>query len=115
MANARRLAGLLMVLSAFTHLSELFVFDWSRVMAFVVGFGLAFFAIGLFLLRPGRTVLWWGAIVPSVAVVLGTANSLQKGSFHPHTIWHLAIDLVVIPICVSLLWQGRGRAGSAPR
>ena len=105
----RRFAGILMLLSGVTHLSELFVFGFAGpVMAVVVGFGLAFFAIGWHLLRPGRTVLWWGATLPALAAFLGIANSIRLGSLHPYTIWHLAVDLTVFPICILLLRQEPG-------
>jgi hypothetical protein len=77
-------------------------------MPFVVGFGLAFFGIGLSLLRPGRRVLWWGAVLPATAAFLGIANSLRQGSMHPYTVWHLAVDLTVFPICIFLLARNGG-------
>ncbi len=107
MPRARKLAGVLMLLSGVTHLSELLVFDWGPVLAVVVAFGLAFFAIGWFLLRPGERVLWWGALLPAFAAFLGVANSIRNGFLHPYTAWHLAVDLTVFPICLHLLLQAR--------
>jgi hypothetical protein len=104
----RRLAGFLLLASGVTHLSELWVFGvGSPHMPVVVGFGVAFFAIGLFLLRPGRRVLWWGAVLPAVAACLGVANSVRQGCMHPYTMWHLAVDLTVFPICIGLLIRSR--------
>jgi len=108
-AGLRRLAAFLMLASSATHLSELWVFGLeSPVMLVVVGFGVAFFVIGLFLLRPGRRVLWWGAVLPAIAAFLGVANSLRLGSMHPYTVWHLAVDLTVFPICIGLLARKPG-------
>jgi hypothetical protein len=111
MQKSRKLAGILMVASGVTHTSELFVFGWGLIMAIVLGFGAAFFVIGIFLLRDGEKVLWWGTILPSIAIVLGIANSVRSGYFHPYTIWHLAVDFTVVPICAYHLMR---RSTSAP-
>ncbi len=109
MATSRKLAGVLMLISAVTHTSELFVFGWSPVIAIVLGFAVAFGCIGVFLLREGDRVLWWGAILPSIAIVLGIGNSIRNGAIHPYTIWHLIVDFTVVPICVYHLVRNRKR------
>jgi hypothetical protein len=110
MTTLRNVAGSLMLMSSVTHLSEIYVFGWgSPVMAVVVGFGLAFLVIGWRLLRGGDAVLWWGAILPALAAFLGVANSIRNGYIHPYTIWHLAVDLTVFPICAYLLVQHRSQ------
>jgi len=107
MPRSRRLAGLLMLASGITHTSEPFVFGWSPVMPGVLAFGAAFFVIGLFLLREGRTVLWWGALLPGVAVALALGLVARQGSIRPLTVWHVAVDLTVVPICAYHLLRAR--------
>jgi hypothetical protein len=107
MQGARKLAGILMILSSVTHTSELFLFDWAPVMAVVLAFGLSFLAIGIGLLRGSDAAVRWGAALPALAALLGSANAIRMGSIHPFTIWHLAVDLTVFPICVWLLLQRR--------
>jgi hypothetical protein len=99
----RRLAGVLMLASATTHLSEPFIFPFSLPLVVATLYGFSFLAIGIFLLRSGTRVLWWGAILPLSAAILGTSNALLKGSMHPMTRWHLLVDLLVGPICIYLL------------
>ena len=103
MIKLRRAAGALMLTSAATHLSEPFFFGFRAPVLVAAAFGVAFFLIGLGLLRDGRTALWWGAILPALALVLGTANSIHQGHLHPLTMWHMAVDLVVSPSCFLLL------------
>lgn len=110
----RRLAGALMLASSMTHLSELFVFPFSLPLAVAALYGLSFLVIGIFLLRPGTRVLWWGAILPLSAAVLGTGNSILQGAMHPITRWHLFVDLVVGPICIYLLRQQQKGGGAPP-
>ena len=101
-----------MVASAVTHTSELFVFEWGPVMAVVIGFGVSFLFIGLGLLRGSDRALWWGAILPSIAIVLGIGNSIRNEYLHPYTMWHLAVDFTVVPICAYHLIKGRARASA---
>jgi hypothetical protein len=98
-----------MLISAVTHTSELFVFGWGPIIAVVLGFAAAFGVIGFHLLRDGNRALWWGALLPSLAIVLGIGNSIRNGSIHPYTIWHLMVDFTVVPICVYHLMRGRTR------
>jgi hypothetical protein len=103
----RRLAGVLMLASTVTHLSEPFIFPFSLPLAVATLYGLCFLAVGIFLFREGTRVLVWGAILPLSAAFLGTANALLQGYMHPLTRWHLFVDLIVGPICIYLLRQHR--------
>ena len=98
----RKLAGVLMLCSATTHLSEPFIFPFSLPLVIATLYGLSFLAIGIFLLRGGTRVLVFGAILPLSAAFLGTANAILQGHMHPLTRWHLFVDLVVGPICIYL-------------
>jgi hypothetical protein len=99
----RRLAGVLMLASTTTHLSEPFLFPWNPVLVVALLFGVSFGAIGILLLRGSRRVLFWGALLPLTAAFLGTVHSIANGYMHPLTRWHLCVDLVVGPICLYLL------------
>jgi hypothetical protein len=92
-----------MLASATTHMSEPFFLPFSIVLVGATLFGVAFLGIGIGLFRPGRRVLWWGAVLPLTAAFLGTVLSLRAGAMHPLTRWHLFVDLVVGPICIHLL------------
>ena len=113
MLDSRKLAGFLMIASAVTHTSELLVFGWGPVMAVVITFGFSFLIIGVFLLREGDRVLWWGALLPALAIVLGIGNSIRNEYLHSYTIWHLTVDFTVVPICVYHLVRKRSRTPAA--
>ena len=100
--NKRKVAASLMILSGITHVSQLFVYEGEHSVIGASIFGLIYFVIGMFLLREGRGALWAGAILPSIGGVLGIYRffSLQP---NPFSVFHVAIDLVVVPICVYLL------------
>jgi len=101
----RRLAGVLMLASSVTHLSEPFIFPLSLPLLVATLFGVSFLTIGIFLFRTGNRVLWWGAVLPLSAAVLGTGNSILAGYMHPITRWHLFVDLIVGPLCIYLMRQ----------
>jgi hypothetical protein len=109
----RRLAGLLMLASTTTHLSEPFFFPLSPVLVIALLFGVSFGVIGVLLLRGSQRVLFWGALLPLTAAFLGTVNSIANGYMHPLTRWHLFVDLIVGPLCIYLLRARRLRAGQA--
>ena len=67
-------------------------------------FGLIYFVIGLLLLGKGKGALWAGAILPSIGGVLGVYRFFFLHT-NPFSVFHVAIDLIVVPICVSLLWK----------
>lgn len=110
----RTLAGALMLASTATHLSEPFFFPPSLPLLVAQLYGVSFLFIGVFLLRGSEHVLWWGAVLPLSAALLGTANSIVQGSMHPITRWHLLVDLIVGPSCLYLLRRRRpSRDGAA--
>jgi hypothetical protein len=103
----RRIAGVLMLASTTTHLSEWFIFPFSFPLVISTLYGFSFLTIGILLLRRSTRVLLWGAIVPLSAAFLGTGNAILEGYMHPITRWHLFVDLVVGPSCIYLLSQHR--------
>jgi hypothetical protein len=109
----RKLAGVLMLASSTTHLSEPFIFPISLALVIATLYGFSFLAIGIFLFREGTRVLGWGAILPLSAAFLGTGNAILQGYMHPITRWHLFVDLVVGPICIYLLRQHRAASARA--
>lgn len=110
----RKLAGVLMLASTVTHLSEPFFFPFSVPLVIAQLYGVSFLFIGIFLLRGSQRVLWWGAVLPLSAAFLGIANSILHGYVPPITRWHLFVDLVVGPICIHLLRVKREAAKDAP-
>ena len=94
-----RLAGMLLMISGVTHVVQLKVYPLEHHVIGAAGFGIIYFFIGWFLLRHRPFAFWMGAILPSIGGVLG----LYRFFFlhpNPFTVFHVAIDLIVVPICI---------------
>ena len=95
-----------MLLSGLTHTAHFLFWDASSTNTpFAAAFGLFYFAIGVLLLRPGSVGLWLGAIVPGIGGVLSALIAL--GNPEPLAVFHAAINWVVFPSCIYLLFQRR--------
>lgn len=100
--QARLCAAALMLLSGVTHVSQLVVYPAKPNVIGAALFGVIYFAIGILLWRNNRLGLWLGAILPTIGGVLG---AIRFASLHrnPFSIFHIIIDLIVVPICIWLL------------
>jgi hypothetical protein len=96
-----------MLLSGVTHVVQLGVYGTHADVVGAALFGVAYFAIGLALRGPSRAALWLGATLPAIGGALGI---LRFAAVHanPFSLFHAAIDLVVVPICIVLLKRRAG-------
>ena len=101
---ARRLAAGLMMLSGVTHVAQLAVYPAHAHVVTAAVFGLLYFLIGLYLLRPKRAALWCAALFPMIGGGLGIYRFIVLQP-NPFSVFHVIIDIVVISICVRLLLQ----------
>ena len=106
MKQLLKLAGILMLISSVTHVVQLQVYPLEHHVIGAAGFGVIYFFIGWFLLRHKRMAAWFGAIVPTIGGVLGIARFFFL-HINPFTVFHVAIDLVVVPICIYYLRQNK--------
>jgi hypothetical protein len=96
---SRRLAALLMLVSGATHIAQLGVYGPSRPVLGAAFFGLLYLGVGLALLARGRLGLWLGAILPAIGGLLGVHRFLAIQR-NPFSLFHVALDAVVVPICL---------------
>lgn len=99
MKQLLRLAGMLLLVSSATHVVQLQVYPLEHHVIGAAGFGIIYFFIGLLLLRYKPIAIWLGAIVPSLGGVLGIYRFLFLHP-NPFTIFHVIVDLIVVPICI---------------
>ena len=99
MKRINTLAGMLMIISSVTHVLQLKVYPLEHHVIGAAAFGIIYFFIGFFILRRNHLAFWMGAILPSIGGVLGIYRFLWLHP-NPFTIFHVAIDLVVVPICI---------------
>jgi len=109
--HLRRIAAILMLLSGVTHVAQLFVYGAPGHVVGASLFGIAYFAIGVALKGQSRAALWLGAIVPAIGGTLGVIRFTTVHA-NPFSVFHVGIDLVVIPICVYLLLRRPARPRS---
>lgn len=110
--RARRVAAVLMLISGVTHVAQLYFYPANHSAWGASIFGAIYFALGLYLqLSTGRAALWLTAILPSIGGALGVWRFLY---LHPNafSVFHVAVDLVVVPCCVYLLVRRNSSAGS---
>ena len=99
----RRIAGVLMLISGVTHVVQLYFYPANHSAWGASIFGAIYFALGLYLLRSSaRTALWLTAILPSIGGALGVWRFLQLHR-NPFSVFHVAVDLIVVPCCIYLL------------
>ena len=103
-----KLAGILMLISSVTHVVQLQVYPLEHHVIGAAGFGIIYFFIGWFLLRRNQIAFWVGAILPSIGGILGVYRFIFLHP-NPFTVFHVAIDLIVIPICIYYLKQKKPR------
>lgn len=101
----RRVAAGLLLVSGVTHVVQLPIYGAGHSVIGATIFGGIYFAIGLALLSKSRMALVLGAIFPSIGGVLGVYRFLHLHP-NPFSVFHVVIDLVVVPACIFLLLRG---------
>ena len=99
MNHLLKLAGILLLISSATHVVQLQVYPLEHHVIGAAGFGIIYFFIGFFLLRRNSKAVWFGAMLPSIGGILGVYRFLFLHP-NPFTVFHVIIDLIVVPICV---------------
>lgn len=105
-SRPRSLAATLMLISGVTHVIQLFVYGAAGHVVGAALFGVAYFVIGLGLRGTSRWALWAGAVLPTIGGVLGVVRFTTLHA-NPFSVFHVGIDLVVVPICIYLLRSDR--------
>jgi len=100
-------AGLLL-LSGALHLVSVVLTQFDPTSIITLVFGIAYLAIGFFLFRNGRTILWFGAIVPLVGLLLAIIGMLMKPTLMG--VLFIAIDIVVATCCFILIFYKEQKA-----
>lgn len=102
--RSRLFAAILMLVSSFTHVVQLFVYpvESNLVSGLIVFFTLAYFLIGIFLLGRSRLVLWVASVIPTIAAILASVR-IATMAVNPLVYFHLVVDVVVVLICIGLL------------
>ena len=91
-----------MLVSGVSHISQLFVYSTAGHVVGAALFGVVYLALGLLLLDQSRVALWLAVVLPAIGGTLGVLRFATVQA-NPFSVFHVGVDLVVVPICVYLL------------
>ncbi|WP_152442324.1 hypothetical protein [Pseudomonas putida] len=98
----RKLSAALMLLSGVTHLSQLVVYGFALNVIGAATFGAIYLVVGIYLLKSGTLGLWLGSYLPLAGGIMGACRYLLVHN-NPFSLFHIGIDLIVVPSCLYLL------------
>jgi hypothetical protein len=101
MKSIRSLAAGLMLLTGTLHLVSVAFSKFDPTSIITLVFGASYLAIGFYLFRNGRNILWFGAIVPLIGLLLAVAGMFMKPTLLGGIF--IAIDVAVAACCFSLV------------
>ena len=107
--NPRTIASGLLLFTGVAHVAEFVVRSHELPMAV---FGAIYFALGLWLRRPGKAGLIASTVLPAVGG-LGGAMQMSAGPVDPILAGMVAIDVVVVACCVWTLARGAAAGASS--
>lgn len=104
----RHFAGILLIISAFTHVLQLFYFgfDWHQIVAAV--WGSFYLVIGLLLiyLKKNKFILIFIVIILTIGGTYGIIRFIliltTENVFNYFNLFHPIVDAIVVPICIYL-------------
>jgi hypothetical protein len=76
-------------------------------------FGGIYFALGLWLRRPGKLPLVFGALIPAIGGLGGASQLAAAPALDPILAGMVAIDLAVVACCAICLVRGEPSATTA--
>jgi hypothetical protein len=109
--NLRALASGSLAFTGFAHVLEHLLRSHDRGMLIA---GIVYFALGVWLRRPGKLPLIAGAILPALGGLAGTQQLLAAPAIDPILAGMVAIDALVVVCCVVCLVRGEASAPAKP-
>ncbi|WP_228991919.1 hypothetical protein [Streptomyces sp. DH8] len=110
--TGRALAGLLL-LSGVTHLAQLAVYQHEANVLGAAGFGAVYFMIGIAILGRWPAALHLAVVLPTIGGLLGVYRFLFLHT-NPFSVWHVVLDLIIVPLAVRLLARPRTEPPGTP-
>jgi hypothetical protein len=108
------IAGILLITSGITHVSQIFVYGIEGHIIGAVTFGVIYFVLGILLIlyKENKIILLLGAILPTIGGILGIGRLflfyvLASGEINFFIIFHVIVDIIVVPICIYSYFQVR--------
>jgi lipopolysaccharide export LptBFGC system permease protein LptF len=108
--NPRTIASGLLLFTGVAHVAEYFLRSHAAPM---LVFGAIYFALGLWLRRVGKPPLIASVVLPGLGGLGGTQQLLTAGAIDPILAGMVAIDAVVVAVCVWCLVKGENAGASS--
>jgi hypothetical protein len=103
MKSIRSLAASLLLLTGVLHLVSVVFAKFEPTSIITIVFGAAYLVIGFLLFRNGRNILWFGAVVPLIGLLLAVAGMFIKPTLLGGIF--IAIDMAVAACCFYLIFR----------
>lgn len=104
----RIFAGILLIISCFTHIIQVFFVGTATHTVIAVMFGVAYGIIGIILiyLKDNKIITLLCAVLPTIGGILGVYRYFVHLP-NPFSVFHVIIDIIVVPICIYLYYKMR--------
>ena len=111
--KSRYIAGILLIISAFTHNIQLFVHGFSSHQIVAALYGAAYGVLGILIIKfkESKIILLIGIFFPTIGGILGAMRFMlmltEENVINYFIIFHIIVDIIVVPICIYLFLQLR--------
>ncbi len=115
MENFKKLritVGILLIISAITHVMQLIVYGVEGHVFGASIFGIAYFILGILLVKyqESKPLSIIGAILPAIGGTLGIGRLilfyiLESGEINFFIVFHVVVDVIVIPSCIYVYYK----------
>lgn len=102
----RRLAGILLIISAFTHIIQLIYvgFEWHDLAAALFGVAYGILGVLLIIFNENKPITIVAIILPVIGGTLGlvrliTIEIAQHNYINWFIVWHVIADIIIVPCC----------------
>ena len=99
-----KFAGILLMISGVTHVTQLFVYPPTSNVIGAFLFGVLYFFIGIKIFEKETISFYWaGAVYPTIGGMLGVYRYIYLHDT-PFIIFHVVVDIIVVPICIYYIY-----------
>ena len=106
--NLRIFAGVLLIISCFTHIIQVVFVGTATHTIVAVMFGILYGIIGILLIyfKENKIITLLCAVLPTIGGILGVYRFFVHLQ-NPFSVFHVIIDIIVVPICLYLYLKMR--------
>lgn len=102
----RNLAATLMLLSGLSHVGQLWFRELDGMALITALLGMFYLVLALGLSGQSRFTLWVSSVTVCASGMAGS-QLLDLDALDPLLAWHLAVDALVVPLCLYVLFRTR--------